>query len=107
MFIERLNSLMEEHGVTRTKLLSDLKMGKNQFRVWETGGKPNPSTISAIATYFDVSPDYLTDERTKSFRIKVEERSDLRSQLPPLEYNPNHLFFHGIVFGHTTKHRVE
>lgn len=80
MFIERLNSLMKEHGVTRTKLLSDLQMGKNQFRVWETGGKPNPSTISAIATYFDVSPDYLTGNDT------LVERADLI-----LEANSNNI----------------
>ena len=34
--------------------------------------------------YYRITAVYnLTDERTKSFRIKVEERSDLRSQLPP------------------------
>ena len=37
--------------------------------------------------YYKVTAVYnLTDERTKSFRIKVEERSDLRSQLPPTQY---------------------
>ena len=58
--------------------------------------------------YYKITAVYnLTDERTKSFRIKVEERSDLRSQLPPLKYNPNTLFFMGTLFGQTTKHRVE
>ena len=34
--------------------------------------------------YYKITAVYnLTDEQTKSFRIKVEERSDLRSQLPP------------------------
>ena len=60
MFVERLNVIMKERGVTRTKLLTDLKMGKNQFKFWETGGKPTAATISAIATYFNVSPEYLT-----------------------------------------------
>lgn len=71
MFVERLNAIMKERGVTRTKLLTDLKMGKNQFKYWETGGKPTAATISAIATYFNVSPDYLTGNDT------LMERADL------------------------------
>lgn len=71
MFVERLNAIMKERGVTRTKLLTDLKMGKNQFKFWETGGKPTAATVSAIATYFNVSPDYLTGNDT------LMERADL------------------------------
>lgn len=71
MFIERLNAIMKERGVTRTKLLTDLKMGKNQFKFWETGGKPTAATVSAIATYFNVSSDYLTGNDT------LMERADL------------------------------
>lgn len=58
--------------------------------------------------YYKITSVYnLMEEEVKSFRVKADGCSDLRSQLPPLEYNPNYLFFHGIVFGHTTKHRVE
>ena len=40
--------------------------------------------------YYKITAVYnLTDERTKSFRIKVDECSDLRSQLPPKQFNPN------------------
>lgn len=45
--------------------------------------------------YYKVTAVYnLTDERTKSFRIKVEERSDLRSQLPPKKQS----VFCGLLF---------
>lgn len=76
--------------------------------------------------YYKITSVYnLMEEEVKSFRVKADGCSDLRSQLPPLKYNPNHcgsdleskspplkynpnsLFFCGIVFGHTTKHRVE
>ena len=61
MFIDRLNSLLEERKLTRSKFLSDLKMGKNQFTYWEKNGiVPNNATLSAIANYFGVSVDYLT-----------------------------------------------
>lgn len=64
MFVERLNAIMKERGVTRSKLLTDLKMGKNQFKVWEAGSKPTAATVSAIAAYFNVSPDYLMGNDT-------------------------------------------
>ena len=61
MFIDRLNSLLEERKLTRSKFLSDLKMGKNQFTYWEKNKAiPNNATLSAIANYFGVSVDYLT-----------------------------------------------
>lgn len=34
-FIERLEQLRQEKGITRKKLLEDCKLGKNQFTYWE------------------------------------------------------------------------
>lgn len=59
MFTERLDFLLRERHITRSKLLSDLKMGKNQFKYWETKGNPNMATVSAIAGYLHVDPEYL------------------------------------------------
>ena len=59
MFTERLDLLLRERHISRSKLLSDLKMGKNQFKYWETKGKPNMATVSAIAGYLHVDPEYL------------------------------------------------
>ena len=59
MFTERLDLLLQERHISRSKLLSDLKMGKNQFKYWETKGKPNMATVSAIAGYLHVDPEYL------------------------------------------------
>lgn len=64
MFVERLNAIMKERGIARSKLLTDLKMGKNQFKFWEAGSKPTAATVSAIAAYLNVSPDYLTGNDT-------------------------------------------
>ena len=33
-FIERLEQLRQEKGITRKKLLEDCKLGKNQFTYW-------------------------------------------------------------------------
>lgn len=59
-FVERLQSLVEQKGITRNKLLVDLNLGKNSFINWENRGTiPNGETLSKIAQYFDVSIDYL------------------------------------------------
>lgn len=67
MFVKRLNALLEEKNLTRSKFLADLKMGKNQFTYWEKkGGIPNQATLAAIASYFNVSVDYLLGNEERS-----------------------------------------
>ena len=63
MFIERLNALLKERGITRKKFLEDVGMGKNSFIYWEKDGRvPNNATFKAIADYFGVSVEYLKGE---------------------------------------------
>lgn len=70
MFVQRLNELLKERGITRKKFLEDVGMGRNAFSHWEKDGRtPNNSTFKAIADYFGVSVEYLrgeTDERESS-----------------------------------------
>ena len=45
-FIERLEQLRQEKGITRKKLLEDCKLGKNQFTYWEKNNAiPTPSVL--------------------------------------------------------------
>ncbi len=83
MFIERLNKLLEERKLTRSKFLSDLKMGKNQFKYWETKGViPNAATLAVIANYFGVSVDYLTgnDDLMKKALDLVDDEAKYTKQ---------------------------
>lgn len=75
MFIDRLNQLLGERKLTRSKFLSDLSMGKNQFTYWKNGGTPNPATLKVIADYFDVPVDYLLgveDQNAALMRVAIE-----------------------------------
>ncbi len=76
MFIDRLNTLISEKGITRVQLLNDLNLGKNQIRYWEKNNvEPNAVTLNAIANYFSVSVDYLlgkTDKKEKPASLKDE-----------------------------------
>jgi len=65
-FIGNLNLLLNEHGVKKSKLLSDLKIGKNQFKYWEDKGNlPNGETLIKIAEIYNVTLDYLVGRDTK------------------------------------------
>lgn len=63
----------------------------NSVTVWD---EPDGFRITSVYN--------LTSNKTKTFKC-----SDLTSNPPPLEDYPNTLFFVGVVFGQTTKHRVE
>ena len=69
MFIDKLNQLLAERKLTRSKFLSDLNMGKNQFTYWKKGGTPNRATLSAIAAYFVVSIDCLIEAEDQNSDI--------------------------------------
>ena len=59
-FVEKVLALIKERGITKNKLLADLKLGKNSFVDWSKNGKlPNGATIIKIADYFGVTTDYL------------------------------------------------
>jgi len=59
-FVERVLELIEENNITKNKLLTDLKLGKNSFVNWlERGTIPSGDVLIKIADYFNVSVDYL------------------------------------------------
>lgn len=63
----------------------------NSVTVWD---EPDGYRITAVYN--------LTSNHNKTFKC-----SDLKGSPPPLKYNPNQIFFWGLVFGQTTKHWVE
>lgn len=59
-FVERLDYLIKEKGITRNQLLSELNLGRNSFVNWSSrDALPNGSTIIILAKYFEVSTDFL------------------------------------------------
>ena len=105
MFIERLNQLLKERNLTRSKFLSDLNMGKNQFKYWETKGTPNAATISAIANYFGVSTDYLSGaSNVKS--MSANDDTELNEYLEELKIRPEMKTLFSLTKG-ATKEEVE
>ena len=59
-FIERILNLVEQQGISKNKLLTDLKLSKNSFVNWEERKTiPGGDTLLKIAEYFNCSVDYL------------------------------------------------
>ena len=59
-FVECLDGLLTESGISRNKMLTDLQIAKNSFNNWAKRGTiPSGDVIVKIADYFNVSTDYL------------------------------------------------
>lgn len=56
---ERIKSLCQKKGITITKLESDLGFGNSSVKKWEKTSSPSIDKIVKVASYFDVSTDYL------------------------------------------------
>lgn len=88
-FVETVLDLINKKGVTKNKMLTDLKLGKNSFVNWtERGTIPSGETLSKISEYFNVSTDYLLGNEEKNNpvpQMNSEEQklfNDIKSLTP-------------------------
>ena len=56
---ERIKKLCNKQGITITKLESDLGFGNSSIKKWEKISSPSIDKIVKVASYFNVSTDYL------------------------------------------------
>lgn len=80
IFLENVLKLVNQKGVTKNKMLVELKLGKNSFVNWEQRDTiPSGETLSKIAAYFEVSTDYLLGNETKD--NAAADKTDHRVQV--------------------------
>ena len=85
--IERILNLIEEHGITAYKLLSDIGLSSARITQWKNGAKPSAEAILKIARYFNVSTDYLIsgeERRLESDNFENEQASKVLMMLEDL-----------------------
>lgn len=59
-FISKLKELREEKGIQQKELAEILNVSKSTVSGWEVGrNEPNQEMLIKIATYFDVTTDFL------------------------------------------------
>lgn len=62
-FYEKLIYLIEERGITKNRLLTDLNINRNSIQNWQKqGSKPRIDTLTQIADYFNVSVESLSND---------------------------------------------
>ena len=59
VFMERLQSLMDERNLNDTDLRETLGLSRNAITNWRNGMRPQASTVHRLAEFFNVSYDYL------------------------------------------------
>lgn len=62
-FYDKLIFLIEERGISKNKLLTDLNLNRNSIQNWQKqGSKPRTDTMAQIAEYFNVSVESLSND---------------------------------------------
>ena len=56
---QRIKTLCEKRGISISKLESELGFGNSSIKKWERVSSPSIDKIIKVASYFDVSVDYL------------------------------------------------
>jgi transcriptional regulator with XRE-family HTH domain len=60
IFLDRVERLRTDKKLSKSKILRDLGLNPNSFVNWKKrGNTPSGDILDKIATYFDVSVDYL------------------------------------------------
>lgn len=82
MFLKKTKELLEEKGISKNKMLTDLGLAKNSFVNWqERNTVPNGETLAKIAKYFDVPIEYLLGKESYKQWITIEELHSARKKV--------------------------
>lgn len=65
MFIDNFQNICIKKGISMSRVLLDLEMGKSNITKWKSGIEPSNSTKKKIADYLDVSVSDLMPEKIK------------------------------------------
>ena len=75
-FLERLTLLMEQKGVNKSTLCTQLKISQNSFVNWNNRGTlPSGETLIKLAEYFNVTTDYLLGIERDADLITIPKNS--------------------------------
>jgi transcriptional regulator with XRE-family HTH domain len=59
VFFEQFKNICALNNTSPTNTLKNLNISTGNLSSWKKGGKPNAEILQKIATYFNVSTDYL------------------------------------------------
>ena len=59
IFFERFYALAKQRNTSVNAVAKELKLSSAAVTAWKNGTDPKATTVAKIATYFDVTTDYL------------------------------------------------
>ena len=78
MFYQQIMKLCMENNISLTTLVTkELGMSVSNVTKWKNGNTPKIDTVQRIATYFNVSTDYLLGNEQKNKPITSKEDDEL------------------------------
>lgn len=73
MFADTLKKLRTAKGLTQVQFAKEFNISSGTIAMWETGKRmPDADMLKRIANYFDVSIDYLLDNKKSSRSLDSE-----------------------------------
>ena len=84
-FIDRIEKLLIDTGISKKTMLNDLSLGINTFSNWKNRGTiPSGETLQKIADYFGVTVDYLLGKAPEQSNDLSEDERELLGLLRQL-----------------------
>lgn len=90
MFYDIFVFWCEQKGVSASKVLTDINMGRSSFTNWKNGSEPSNATKKKIADYFGITVKELTSGETeKAPTEEVEADNEMIELLEDVRRNPD------------------
>lgn len=85
-FIENLNNLLKQNGITKTELSRKIGISEGSIRSWERGTEPTVDKVIKISEYFTISiaellgiqEHYENDAELLEYFHKLPEREQIK-----------------------------
>jgi transcriptional regulator with XRE-family HTH domain len=92
VFYEQIKKLCKENDITLTRLLLDFGMSKANATHWKNGITPSTEMLQKIATYFNVTIDYLLGNEQKKSPTETVKDEKIETIIELLsDYTPEQL----------------
>lgn len=87
-FIERLEKLLKEKGVSASRMCLDIGLSKDAAHIWKKRNSlPTSGNLKKIADYFGVSTSYLLGETPAPNVTEPEQRIEAYDLMPGYGYS--------------------
>lgn len=80
IFFDKFSFLCKKKGVSFSKAVESIGLNRTVVVKWKNGSIPSGSTLTKLATYFDVPVDYLLDKKDDSTEVLPSAASLSSSQ---------------------------